>query len=105
MIRFVIRTIGLWLLAGGFVAAVIDGMKSIAGSALRMTSALETWTELAAASVATARAFIEGHAGPGVWNALEATLHHVPTWALLGGFGVALISLAQRREAKIGVVP
>lgn len=105
MIRFVIRTLGLWLLAGGFVAAVIDGMKSIAGSALRTTSALETWTDLAAASVVAAKAFVEGHAGAGGWRALETVLHVVPTWALLGGLGVALISLAQRREPKIGVVP
>lgn len=105
MIRFVIRTIGLWLLAGGFVAAVIDGMKSIAGSALRMTTALETWTDLIPASVGAAKAFVEGKLGAGVWNGLTSVLQIVPTWALLGGFGIALISLAQRRETKIGVVP
>lgn len=105
MIRFVIRTLGLWLLAGGFVAAVIDGMKSIAGSTLRMTTAFETWTDLMPASVGAAKAFVEGRLGAGAWQGLASVLQIVPTWALLGGLGVALISLAQRRETKVGVVP
>ena len=31
MIRFVLRSLGLWILAAGFVFLVYDGTKSIAG--------------------------------------------------------------------------
>jgi hypothetical protein len=105
MIRFFVRTLGLWLLAGSFAAAVIDGMKSIAGSALRMTAALETWTDLAPSSVTTAHAFVESHLGPAVWSALETGLRLVPTWALLGVLAAVLIALARPRPAPIGVTP
>ncbi len=105
MIRFVIRTLGLWLLAGGFAAAVIDGMKSIAGSTLRLTSALETWTDLAPGTVGLSKAFIEGRVGAGLWNGLASVLHLVPTWLLLGGLGLVLISLARPRQERIGIVP
>ena len=30
MIRFLLRFLGLWLLAGAFVALVLDGVRSIA---------------------------------------------------------------------------
>lgn len=105
MIRFVVRTLGLWLLAGGFAAAVIDGMKSIAGSTLRLTSTLETWADLAPGTIALSKAFVEGRIGAGLWTGLEAVLHLVPTWLLFGGLGLVLIALARPRQERIGIVP
>jgi len=48
MLRFIARFIGFWLIAGGLVAAVVDGAKSIAASSLVLTPVAETYATLAA---------------------------------------------------------
>jgi len=98
MFRFAFRVLGLWLLAGGFAAAVIDGMKSIAASAIVTTPALATWTDLAPTSHVAVRAWLERVIGPAVATLLDDALAHVPTWALLGVVGAVLVALALPRE-------
>ena len=105
MIRFVVRTLGLWSLAGGFSAAVIDGMKSIAASGPVMTSALATWTDLAPGSLAATAQAVGERFGQPVWSSFAATVLAVPTWALFGGLGAVLITLARPRDEKIAVGP
>ena len=103
MIRFLVRSLGLWSLAGGFVAAVIDGMKSIAGATLRLTSCWETWTDLAGPTIAPARAWVEAKAGGAVWTALEHGLQVIPTALFFGGLGILLIALARRQIGRAHV--
>ncbi|TBW41218.1 hypothetical protein EYW49_00350 [Siculibacillus lacustris] len=105
MIRFVARTIGLWLAAGGFAAAVIDGMKSIAASRLVMTSLADAWSDLAPASLSAARALVEARLGGWVWSTLVAPALTVPLWAVAAVLGAALISLARPPRAPIGHEP
>lgn len=104
MFRFAFRVLGLWLLAGGFAAAVIDGMKSIAASAIVTTPALATWTDLAPASHTAVRAWFERVIGPTTAALLDDSLAHVPTWALLGVVGAILVAMALPRDedAPIG---
>jgi hypothetical protein len=47
MLRFLSRLVGYWLVAGALVAAVVDGAKSIAASALVTTPLSESWATLA----------------------------------------------------------
>lgn len=98
MFRFAVRVLGLWLLAGGFAAAVIDGMKSIAASTLVTTSASATWAALSPASLAAGLAWIERTAGPTTKTILAGALAQVPTWALLGVIGAVLVASALPRE-------
>lgn len=105
MFRLMSRAIGLWILAGGFVAAVIDGMKSIAASRPVVTSAHVAWSELAPTSLGALRAAIEGKIGAAPWGLVTGTVLALPTWALLGLLGAGLIALGRRREPPIGVVP
>jgi hypothetical protein len=46
MIRFLLRFIGLWLLAGAFVALVIDGTRSISAGRLAITQFGTAWDSL-----------------------------------------------------------
>ena len=94
MIRFFVRVLGLWLLAGGFAAAVIDGMKSIAASKVVMTSARETWSDLAPAMLTAVDRWLVATLGPTVETAFAVAVERVPTWALLGLLGVVLVSVA-----------
>ncbi len=105
MIRFLVRTLGLWLLAGGFAAAVVDGMKSIAASGVRMTSSFDAWAALSGASQKAALGFVEGHLGGAVAAGLTSALQTVPLWGLLGGIGAVLIAVARPRGARVGVTP
>lgn len=105
MFRFLVRTLGLWSLAGGFVAAVIDGMKSIAGSGLRLTTLWETWSDLALPTIAPARAWVESHLGSAVWTTCDHLLRLTPTALLFTGLGIVLIALTRRHRPPIGTVP
>lgn len=100
MFRFALRVLGLWMLAGGFAAAVIDGMKSIAASTVVTTSTLATWSGLAPGSLAAARARVADTLGPLAAGWLDAGLARVPTWAALGLLGALLVTLALPREKK-----
>ena len=44
MIRFVLRFIGLLLLALAFIFVIYDGMKSIADATVYMTKVTQIWT-------------------------------------------------------------
>lgn len=105
MFRFLVRTLGLWCLAGSFAAAVVDGMKSIAGSGLITTTVYETWTALAPTTIPGARAFVEARAGAATWAPLEAALRVAPTAAVLLVLGAVLVALARPRREIIGVTP
>ena len=105
MFRLLSRTIGLWLSAGAFVAAVIDGMKTIATGRLVVTSTHVAWSELAPSSLGALRAAIEGRIGAGAWNALTGTVLALPTWGLLALLGAAFILLGRRPPAPVGVIP
>lgn len=94
MFRFAVRVIGLWCLAGGFAAAMIDGMKSIAASKIVMSTASQTWGDLAPGALAGVAGFVETRLGAGVWGVVRAALEIVPTWALLGVVGGLLVAVA-----------
>lgn len=105
MFRLLSRAIGLWLLAGAFVAAVIDGMKSIAASGVVVTSAFAAWSELAPASLGALRGIVEARLGAAAWSALTTGLTLAPTWAALGVVGVVFLMLGRPRVTPVGVVP
>jgi hypothetical protein len=106
MIRFLARTIGLWLIAGGFAAAVVDGMKSIAASRPILTFVGGFWAELAPASLLSARALVEARLGGRVWAAaIDPVLANVPVFAAAALVGALFVTLGRPPRAKIGVEP
>jgi hypothetical protein len=105
MFRLISRAIGLWSVAGAFIAAVIDGMKSIAASSVVVTSAFSAWSELAPSSLGALRGVVEGWIGPWAWSATSGSVLALPTWAVLGAIGAVFLALGRKREAPIGVVP
>ena len=57
--RFILRFIGLWLLAGAFVALIIDGTASIAGGSMRFNTFGQTWDNIHQESKPTVKAFLD----------------------------------------------
>jgi hypothetical protein len=104
MIRFVFRLFGFGLMALGFVALVIDGTKSIAGSRLIYTELGETWRTLSLDSLNAAEPALARHGLAWLWDPAVTSVLILPT-ALVGlGLGAVLMMAGRRREPRIGVI-
>jgi hypothetical protein len=103
MLRFLARTVGYWIVAAALVAAVVDGARSIADSALILTPISESWASIAAfagweAAAADLAAYI-------VWplDIAYMWLLAAPTAIVLAIIGVLLLLAgAKRRRPSIG---
>ena len=97
MIRFLFRFTGLWLLAGAFVALVIDGTRSIAVSRFVLTPVAEAWFAIHPSSLDLLRSVVERNLPPWVWEKVFVTMLFTPLWALLVLFGVVFVLLGRPR--------
>jgi hypothetical protein len=102
MIRFLLRTLGLLLLAAAFVFFIYDGTKSIAANALVYTKVSEVWMLLHAASLAQLRPLIEQHASPWLWDPVATTVLDAPAFAAFAIVGAILMLLGRRKKPLIG---
>ena len=100
--RFLLRFIGLWLLAGAFVALIIDGTGSIAGGNMRFTTFGRTWDNLHQESKPAVKAFVDRHAPPWVWTSVVQVVLDQPTWIVLGVVGAVLVLLGRKKARLIG---
>jgi hypothetical protein len=100
--RFILRFIGLWLLAGAFVALIIDGTASIAGGSIRFNTFGQTWDNIYQESKPAAKAFVVRHAGDWVWTSGIQVVLDQPTWVVLGGLGVILVLVGRKKPRLIG---
>jgi hypothetical protein len=100
--RFILRFIGLWLLAGAFVALIIDGTASIAGGSIRFNTFGQTWDNIHQDSKPVLKAFVDRHAGAWLWNSGVQVLLDQPTWVVLGVLGAILVLLGRRKAPLIG---
>ena len=99
MLRFASRFIGFWLLAAALVAAVVDGAKSIAASALMLTPVAETWATLGGSAPAAA----EPSSLRWPFNLALDWLLTAPTVAIIGVLGVLLLIVgAKKRPPQLG---
>jgi hypothetical protein len=101
MISFVLRFVGLWLLAAAFVFIVYDGTKSIADKQMTLTSLEKTWNEVNSSSLQALQVVIE-HNAKWLWDPLIVRLLATPTWAILGVLGVLLIIGGRKKKPLIG---
>ncbi len=102
MARFLTRTVALLLLAAGFSALVVDGVRSISGSHLVITAFGETVYRLFPHSFPKLQPVVEQKLHPVVWDPFLLSFFLTPAWLVLGFFGLLLFWLARRR-ATIGV--
>jgi hypothetical protein len=100
MIRSMLRTLGLVLLAAGFVFFIYDGTKSIADRTIYISKFSQTWAEIHQQSLQAAQVTVEKNA-PWLWPVLQPVLEQ-PTWLVLGAFGMVLILLGRKKKPLIG---
>ena len=96
MIRFVLRFIGMWLLAGGFVALVLDGVRSIASSEIVLSPLDVTWFATSEESFAQFQTFVETRLPTGTWETVMVPLMQAPLAAVLGVLGLILMLIGRR---------
>ena len=102
MIRFLLRFLGLWILAAAFVWVVIDGTKSIAGNGISFTQLGQPWYDLNPNSLQLLQPAIERHVAVWLWNPVIQTVLEQPTWLVLGVLGAVLILLGRKKRPMIG---
>lgn len=101
MFRFLFRFVGLWLLAGAFVALVIDGTRSITAGRFVIMPLVEAWVAMHPASIDWLKLTVERDLSPWMWSTLAYVLY-APLWAVLAVLGAILVVLGRRRARLIG---
>lgn len=98
MLRLLTRFIGLLLLAGGFIALIVDGTRSIAGGRLLVTSLSKGASEtLPGLYQALQAAIVEKSAF--LWDPVVSTLLLLPVSVAFGGIGALLIVFSHKQDA------
>jgi hypothetical protein len=101
MIRFLLRFIGLCLLATAFVFFVYDGTKSIANHQWLPMKVGDAWALIDQNSLNALEAWVKTKA-LWVWDPYVQTIFELPTWVVLGILAAILILLGRKKKPLIG---
>ncbi|MGH6864135.1 MAG: hypothetical protein ACRECN_07675 [Methylocella sp.] len=102
MFRLLLRFLGLCLLAAAFVTLIGDVTRSVAGGRLSVTPLSETLMALAPGKLALARAFVERHVHPFIWDPVLVDLMRLPVWLAVGAVGFLAIRLGRKPAPRFG---
>ena len=102
MIRFLFRSLGLWILAAAFILVIYDGTKSIAGNRLYLTSLQTVWELINAGSLAKLKPLMSPYAGGMLWDPGMLTVLAAPTWSVFGVIGILFVLMGRRKKPLIG---
>jgi len=103
-VRFLVRLIGYLFVAGGFIAAVLDGARSIANSAPRFTALGDTVAAVLHERYALIQPAIERNIHPLLWDPVLLTLLRMPVALVALFLGFCLLWLGQKPQPRIGFV-
>jgi ABC-type phosphate transport system permease subunit len=101
MIRFLLRFLGLWILAAGFIFLIYDGTKSIAGNALFLTKVQDVWGSVHQASLLSLKPKLMGISGV-LWDPVMTTFLDQPIALVLGVLGALMMLLGRKKRPLIG---
>ena len=103
MFRFLLRFVGLILLAGAFAAAVIDGARSLAAQQLMLTP-MGVALDLAFPSkFPLLQPFVEKRLHPLLWDPVLLAILSAPAFVDMAVIGFGLFYLVRPRAPKVGV--
>ena len=101
MIRFLLRFIGLCILAMAFVLFVYDGTKSIANQHVVYAKLVEVWAMVDQSSLNQALAWLKQKA-PWAWDPYMQAVFDLPAWGVLAIVAMILIVLGRKKKPLIG---
>ena len=102
MIRFLLRFIGLLLLALAFIFVVYDGIRSISDGGILITKTSYVWTAIHDGSLRTMQTLIEQKLGAEAWQIGVAPVLDQPAAAVFCVLGIVLIVLGRKKKPLIG---
>jgi hypothetical protein len=105
MIRFLLRLCGLIIFAAGFVALVIDGSRSIAGSGVFLTPLNTVLDALSPQMLAAMKQSLQAGSAAILWDGGLAWIVRQPTCLILGLVGFLLMLLGRKRRPPLGLKP
>ncbi len=101
MIRFLLRFVGLCLLAAGFVFLVYDGTKSIANHDVLYTKVVDVWAIIDQNSLNAVQGWLKLKAA-WAWDPYLQRVFDLPAWVVIGIVAVVLILLGRKKTPLIG---
>ena len=104
MIRFLFRFVGFVILAGGFIALIYDGTKSIAGGSLVFTPLGQIWNNVHSTSLQLLQPAIERHVSPFLWDPVVLSILTTPAWIVFAIIGAILMLIGSKKKPLIGYV-
>jgi hypothetical protein len=99
--RFLLRFLGLWVLAAGFIFLIYDGTKSIAANQLLVTRVQDVWGNLHQASLISLKPTLVDISSF-LWDPLMTTFLDQPVALVLGILGALMMLLGRKKRALIG---
>lgn len=102
MIRFILRFIGLFVLAAAFVALLYDGTKTIAADHISITPLEQIWTYVDQSSLQRLKEMVQLRAAPWVWDSVFVTVLTAPAALVLAILGALLMLLGRKKKPLIG---
>ena len=101
MIRFLLRFVGLCLLAAAFVLLVYDGTKSIANQRVFYSTVDDVWAIVDQNSLNLVQDWLKQKA-LWAWQPYMHTVFDLPSWVVLAIAAMILILLGRKRRPLIG---
>lgn len=101
MIRFLLRFLGLCLLATAFVFFVYDGTKSIANHQLIYSKVGDVWAIVDQNSLDLVQAWLK-RKFDWAWDPYLLKGFDLPAWAIIGIVAAVLILLGRKKKPLIG---
>jgi hypothetical protein len=101
MIRFLLRFVGLFLLAAAFVLFVYDGTKSIADHQVFYSRVDVIWANVNQNSLKQVQSWLEQNAA-WAWDPYVQTLFDLPAWLVLAVASTILVMLGRKKKKLIG---
>lgn len=102
MIRFLVRVIGLLLVAAGFVGVVVDGTRSIANHEISFAPLGEVLFQLFPRTFPMLEPAITRHISPVLWDPVLLTVLLWPASIVSFVLGAFLLWLSQKRPEPVG---
>ncbi|HJY18915.1 MAG TPA: hypothetical protein VJ353_14875 [Xanthobacteraceae bacterium] len=101
MIRFLLRLIGLCLLATGFVFLIYDGTKSIANHDVIYTKVVDVWAIIDQNSLNSVQGWLKQKAD-WAWDPYLQRVFDLPAWVVIGIVAIILTLLGRKKKPLIG---
>jgi len=101
MIRFLLRFIGLCLLATAFVLLVYDGTKSIANHDVIYTKVVDVWAIIDQNSLNSVQGWLKQKVA-WAWDPYLQKVFDLPAWVVVGIIAIITILLGRKKKPLIG---